>query len=180
MSHIDVSNYPGLTLGSGTTGYYGVLINNTIKENVFTNCGVEIARIFDPKEGPVVIEDCIFNYKWGGNNPGNYVGALRYSSSSNATVTGSVTLQNSTINYSASNIFNLFSGVVVSIVSSVENLTIDNVTVNYKGLSGVGQTFGYIGSKNSSNFGNTNTITNCTINGALATGAIKVTGSNKT
>ncbi|ADY30434.1 hypothetical protein Celly_2617 [Cellulophaga lytica DSM 7489] len=176
----DISNYPGLTLGSGTTGYYGVLINNTIKENEFTNCGVEIARIFDPQNGPVVIDESTFNYNWGGNNPGNYVGVLRYSSSSNATVTGAVTLKNSAVNYSAGKVFNLFSGVVVSIVSSVENLTIDNVTVNYKGLSGVGQAFGYIGSKNSSNFGNTNAITNCTINGALATGAIKVTGSNKT
>jgi len=116
-----------------------------------------------------------FNDERKGNNPGNYIGVLKHYSSSNSRVFGSVTLKNSTVNYSASKNFPLFSGVIVSI----ENLTIDNVEVNYSGTSKVGANFGYIGIRNSSNFWSTNTIKNCIINRALATGATKINGSNK-
>lgn len=55
-----------------------------------------------------------FNYEWKGNNPGNYIGILRYFSSSNSRVFGSVILKNSTVSYSASKNFSLFSDVIVS------------------------------------------------------------------
>ncbi len=174
----EISNYAGVNLGSGTTGYFGVFKNNTIKNNTFTNCGFQISRIFNAQDAPVILENNTFNYNYRGENPGNYVAALRYTTSSNI-VAEPITFKNNTINFNSDNSFNLFTGVFLSFEASIQNLTIDSCKINYTGEGTVGSVFGRIGTKTGANFGNTNLIKDCSISGASGVKSVSISGSDK-
>ncbi|SMC54904.1 Ig-like domain-containing protein [Cellulophaga tyrosinoxydans] len=174
----DISNYAGISFGSATSGYNGILINNSIRDNTFTNTGIQFSSLFDVQKSPLTIDSNIFNFDYTGFNPGNYVAALRYKGYGVDTVNEEVVFINNIINFKATSSFNLFTGVVVSLQSSVENLTIENVTINYSGVVPT-TSFGYIGSSSNANFNSSNTIQNCTINGASAIAAIEISGNDK-
>ncbi len=173
----DIANYVGLYLGGGDANYSGNLVNNSIKNNEFNNCGIQFSSYFTPQEA-LVMEENTFNYDWQGYNPGTYVGVIRYGAYTSQTVSSEVVFKNSTINYNAQNTFSLFRGVVVSSSSNVQNLTLDNIKVNYTGAL-PGQVFAHIGTGSSSSFDSSNIIKNCTINGASGSGSITVNGSDK-
>lgn len=171
----DVSNYAGISIGTSVAGYDGVMRDVTIRNNTFTNCYLQIAGpYFDVQGTPLTFDSNTFNINWGGNNPGNYVGILRYSAYGSPTVSEPVTISNSTINYNTGSSFGLFRGLVMSFTATVQNFTADTVTLNYTGTL-PGQTFGHIGTTSTASFGSSNVIRDVTVNG-VANGTLQITG----
>ncbi|MDP5230869.1 MAG: hypothetical protein NWQ38_10785, partial [Cellulophaga sp.] len=175
----DISNYPAINFGTTVGGYTGKIIAARITNNTFTNAGIQFSSLFDVVDSELLIENNVFDYKWSGFNPGNYVGVIRYAGYGVSKVNETVVFKNNVINYNATNNFNLWSGVILSFNSSIENLTLENVEVNYTGIV-PSVNFGFIGSiGNSASFNSSNVIKNCLVNGASAIGAIKVSGTDK-
>ena len=185
----NISNYKSLGMGGGFAGYLGVVKSPVINNNTFTNGGIEFGELVDTDGTTIVLEDNIFNYTYNASNstpafnPGLHVGVLRYLSYQGQDYNHPVIFRNSTINYTASSTFTLWMGLICSISGDIQNLTVDNVTMNYSLTNGasVGAVLGKISTNASypANFGSTNTIKDVTITGLSGTNALQITGAVK-
>lgn len=176
INFADVANVSGINFGTGTAGYSGLIKDCVFEDITFTNCGMNMGGTFNV-EGGLVFDNMTFNYAPQGNTPGNHIAILRFIGAS--TINEQITLKNSVVNYNAVNSMTLFDGLIVSFASTLENLTIENVQMNYTGSGSIGNVFGYIGVSETKDFGSTNLIKDVTINGKSGTGALRVTGTVK-
>ncbi len=175
FNYSSFSNYVGLSLGTGVSGYTGSFENVSITNNEFTNCGVQVSTIFNPVD-VLTLNNNTFEYDISSGNPGAYIAAVRFLGTS-GTYSNFHFIDNS-IFVSGSN--NLFAGVLYMRGANLSNTVFDNVEINYTNGS-VTYPWALIGTpnQNDGNYGSTNKIMNCKIIGDIGTGAISILGSDK-
>lgn len=166
-----VENYAGLRLGSETSFYAGYLSNLTASGNTFINCGVQLLGQYAPS-GQLIVTNNSFTYNNFTENWGSNQAALRTTSTTGTRGNVNFTFNNIVINVPSST--SLFNGLIYSQGSEYVNMLIDNCTVTYQNAT-ITRPFGYI----QGNFGNTNTISNCTIAGDIGTEALVITGATQ-
>lgn len=161
-------NYSGLRLGSGTSTYPGYLENVLVQGNTFNNCGSQLLPQYSPV-GQIVLNNNIFNYT---STSYPFQAAIRCTSTTGNR--GNVDFTNNQVNINIPSNSGNINGILYSAGNEYTNLLIDNNTITYtNGLAT--RPFGYI----VGNFGNTNTISNCTIVGDVGTEALVITGATQ-
>jgi hypothetical protein len=174
IEHANIENYAGIRLGSGTSTYDGKLRDIKITNNQFINCGIQVLQRYAPVNNqPIVVDGNTFYYAPNLNDSwGQQQSALRFSASSGNY--GYVNFSNSTINIELSGTSSIFNGAISSLGANVVGCKIENIKVDYIS-GGVNRPFGYL----QGSFDSSNTIINCSLVGAIGTGAIDVKGSNQ-
>nr|WP_299381529.1 hypothetical protein [Allomuricauda sp.] len=163
----NTGNYGGIRLGSNTSIYSGALQNVKIRNNVLNNCYVNTMTKYAPVNNqPIEIDNNEFNFT---STLGVDVAALRFSAGNGAH--GYINFTNNDINVNMGSP-NGINGVLASNGVDVVGVTLDNVSVTYSNGSSA-RPFGYLrGSLN-----NSNTIKNCSLEGASGTESLVVNGS---
>ncbi|MEM6864763.1 MAG: hypothetical protein AAF575_06260, partial [Bacteroidota bacterium] len=159
-------------LYSGDLSNTVIFRNNNVKNYMFV-----LDNLYVPVNGGFVFENNVINLNID-RNLGGFWGAFRIFSKSGETAPH--TFKNITINVNQTfNTGTLFGGVILSQGRNLKNLTFENVEINYSGTSIPTYPFAVVGTAESSaSFDNTNLIKDCTLKGAVGTGAINVTGGN--
>lgn len=171
----------GIVFAVGDTqgGLYSGDLSDTVifRNNTITNLYIRLLQVYDAINGGFIFDNNTINLEIDRYING-WFGAITlidYSGDSEP-----YKFSNTTININQTyDLGNLFSGSFVSLGANPKNVTFDNVKVNYSGNYLPTNPFAKIGTPGySSNFDETNKIINCTLSGALGTGAIDVTGGN--
>lgn len=161
----ELTNYGSLRFGSATGTYAGYLENITVSGNTFNNGVVQMLTQYAPV-GQLEIDNNDFNFT-DVSYPFN--GVIRTTNTSGTRGNIDFTNNNVVVNISG-NSGNL-NGFLYTAGSELTNILIDNCTITYSnGLAT--RPFGYV----IGNFGNSNTIQDCTIIGDVGTEALVVTG----
>ena len=180
-------NYFGNTsyfgFGTGISNPYSGDISNSvvIQNNTFNNVFFQIESVYDPINGGATIGANTFNNSWN-TNPGGYIGIVRLYKMSGSSP--EFHFKNATINMDISNAsgLGLFSGVFNTWGAEPKGWTFENITINYTGTSmgSLLYPFAFTGKNDTSaDFDSTNSISNCTISGAIGTGAVFVKGADE-
>ncbi|MHA7831048.1 MAG: hypothetical protein ACX93O_08100 [Flagellimonas sp.] len=171
----------GIVFAVGDTqgGLYNGDLSNTVifRNNTITNLYIRLLQVYDAINGGFVFDNNTINLNIDRYVNGWYgaITLIDYSGDSQP-----YNFTNTTININQSyNSGNLFSGAFVSLGANPKNVTFDNVDLNYTGSFVPTNPFARIGTPDfTPNFDDSNKIINCTLSGAVGTGAIKVSGSN--
>ena len=162
------TNYSSLRLGSGTSSYAGILQNLEISGNTFYNSGIGLMSRYNPV-GQMDISNNTFNY-----DSAAYPSQAAIRTTQTTGTRGNIDFVDNTINVNITSSSANINGVIYSAGSEYTNVSIDGVTVNYLDAT-VTRPFGYI----VGNFGNTNTIADCTIVGDIGTESLVITGATQ-
>lgn len=165
-------------LYSGDIGDDVEFTNNTIT-NLFFNIG---GLYNTTGNGPSYSGNTMNFPTVGSDNPGKYWAAVSINPGAGELSGNPLIFKDMNINVAINggNGTGLFGGVLNTQGMELKGITFNNVTINYTGSTTPVYAWAYTGKNNtSSDYGSTNSIIDCTINGASGTGAIFVKGANK-
>lgn len=159
--------------------YTGDVTDYVFRNNTITNVRFGMGALYNVlgAGADALIENNTFTYT--NVNPGKYYGLIENTSGPMNTSDRIIFRGNTyNINYPAGSV--LFQGLVGSQVGTINNITLENCTIDYTNASGIPTNpFAKIGrtaSDNLAGFGPSNIIENCTIIGASGTDAIRIFG----
>ncbi|WP_420322301.1 hypothetical protein [Flagellimonas sp.] len=171
--------YSFIGFGTGISDpYSGDFENVEIKGNNITNAFCHFDTVYNPINGGPEFVDNDFDITLE-ENPGAYIGVFRIFQSSGIYPEFHASNVDINVNLASNAGAALFGGVFNTWGAEAKNWTLDNITINYTGVNPQ-YPFAYTGKNDTSaDFDSTNTISNCTINGASGTGAIFVKGADQ-
>ncbi len=169
------------SFGTGISNPYSGDISNTVsvKDNIFNNVFIQVESVYDAINGGPVVQGNDFNMSWS-TNPGGYVGIIRVLNNSGIADEFNISDSEIIIDLQSNNGLSLLGGIFNTWGAEPKNWNFHNLTITYTGDIPPINAFAFTGKNDTSaSFDSTNTISNCTIMGAVGTGAIVIKGANK-